>query len=473
MLSPLWNRRWVAATCLLAAASLLLTGCGGGGASGVSSGSSNLNVFLTDNLSDAYSSVWVNLHKVTLVKSDDTTVDIFTSAEGVQTDLRSLNDGQAKYLFLTSASIPAGTYKGARIEMDKDLVLVATGSTTGQQVQFADAFDSPTAGQSVVPVAFNPAKSFNPGDSLPLDFVLDQWNLVSGKVTPVVHKGEGAGLESHDRHVDCDMHGTVASLTGEAPNQSFRMTLFGGPGVPVSTSPETTIIAPEGSTSTTLANGENVSMKGKWNPATKSFDAAWIKIEDPADSQLLGAFGASANVVPGSGTFDVMAVGTRGFLPTSNQIHCVVGEGAVFKSDAGVSLDQAAFFAILQQHPGCKVAVTGTQDTGENTIRVKFAKLDNDVHLGLAHAKGSVVSFDGGAGKLVLHLLEWEGFSWNANENVDLTCESDTLYWDASNNQMTKDQFFALLNAGSKVFFETKLMDDGLHTRSLRLLADN
>lgn len=450
--------------------SLSLAGCGGGGASGLASGSSNLNVFVTDNLSDTYSSVWVNLHKVTLVKMDDTTVDVFVSADGVQTDLRSLNDGQAKYQFLSNADIPAGPYKGVRIDMDKDLVLVANGSSTGQKVQFADAYDSSTAGQSTVNVTFPQPKSFANGENLPLDFVLDQWTVVSGKVTPVVHKSEGQGLDSSDRHVDCGVHGTVAGLTGEAPTQTFKLSLYGGPGVTVNTDANTVVIAPEGSTATTLANGENVSMKGKWNPATRAFDASWIKIENPEESRMPEALGASANVVPGSGTFDVMAVATKGFLPSSNQVHCVMDTDTVYKSDGGVTLTKDAFFAVLQGHSGLKVDVRGTYDEANNTIHLKFAKLDGDVHLGLAHAKGSVVSFDAASSHVVLHLLEWEGFSWNGDQNVDLTCESDTLYWNTDNSQMTKDQFFAALSAGAKVFFETKLQDDGLHTRSLHLM---
>ncbi|MGC4047184.1 MAG: DUF4382 domain-containing protein [Armatimonas sp.] len=108
-----------------------LAGCGGGSSSTGSGSTGRATVMLTDSLRDDYSSVWATVLKAELISADGSVVVLFDDPDGQILDLRRLRDlAGARYSFLASGDIPAGTYTGIRVTVAPTMTLFPVGSIT-------------------------------------------------------------------------------------------------------------------------------------------------------------------------------------------------------------------------------------------------------------------------------------------------------------------------------------------------------
>ena len=438
------------------ALTLVLAGCGGGGGGGGGSASGSVNLFLTDDLTATYSSVWVRIFKVELESASGRRT-VFDSAEGKVFDLRALNDGSQRYAFLGKDAIPEGAYTGIRFTLGKTVSLLPTGSANAVSRDFADALLNPSnPNQALLTLSFGAAKQLaGSGNDLVADFVLSSWTDDGTKLSNcVVQDAPTSGLSNPGRHDEDEFKGTVAGLSGAAPNFTFTLNTLNGNTLTVTTDSATSIFNNNGSPNPQLANGKRVEIHGAYSPSTSSIVARSIKIknanegdgEDPHQVK-----GLISNVSFDSFTFDVTLGEAEGFIPTSNLVHVTTGAATRFFTHGGVLITQGEFFNLLKTAK--RVEAEGVWNAETNTIAAVKAKIEDEDEDHNAEGRGTANTIDGTAGTFRIQLTEWEGFSASVGTQLNVVTTGSTTYRDANGADVSKEQFFALLpgSAGVKV----------------------
>lgn len=425
--------------CLAVAALFLLVACGGGGSSSGGGTGSRVNLFITDNMNAGYSAVWVRIFEIEL-DGPGGSVNVFRSPEGVEVNLRALNNGVQLFRLMTGVDIPAGNYQGAWVTMSKNLTVTPTAGI-GSPATFAAAFDH-ASGRSRVPVTFLPA--FNPSVSqrLVLDFALDQWTIAGGIVTPSIIPMNGAGLDDGSRHVGEDYKGTISGLAAN----SFTLTLTAGGAVTVSFNGSTTISTETGTLN--LANGQTVEVTGTFNPVARTLDATHIKIDDGA-AQEPKVKGAATNLDANLGSLTIATTVVRGFLPSNPTVLVLTTTGTRFFAANGALISRSEFFAQLTALGGnAKAEAEGSYDANTNTITAAKVEIEAE---GEDEARGAVTASNAGAGTLTIALNEWFGFSATAGSSLNITTSGSTTYRDANGDTVNAATFFAAVSNGTVV----------------------
>ncbi len=434
-----------------------MPGCGGGG--GGTEVSGNLALFVTDDLSTNYDHVWVTIHEVELEGSSGST-NVFNSSAGIPVDLRSLNDGSSLFSLLGTANVPDGNYTIAKVKMAKGLTLFSTGATTGTNVEFIDALDSGT-GKVLLNVPLAGGLSVVGNTNLVLDFDLSQWTEAAGKVTPVVVKGSGSGIDDSNNHVSEDFKGTISGISGAAPNLTFGLS-----GIRVKTTSSTVIFREDGAGSAQLSNGQLVEVEGKFDTANHIFVASKVKIEDGATSGEDKAKGVIVGSISASG--GVMTIEfARGFVPGATTLNLTFGSSTVYFNSVGLPIPAGEFFALLGD--GNYIEVEGTVSVNNLNMTVRKAKIEDDGNNQLPEVKGNVVSINSGAGTFVITPTEWYGLSLNPSVSLTVTTQSAVKYKDIDGNVINKTQFFAALQVGGKVKVEGNQTPTGFSAIELQI----
>ena len=445
----------------------LVAGCGGGGGSSSGSGTSNLNVFLTDGVDDDYSSVWVRIFEVRLKRTGGGPVTVFESATGEVVDLRLLNNGQARFSFLSAANAPAGSYTGVEIELSKTLVMVPTGTNSGEEKEFEDQPGDPQ-GKSKIKFDFpQPLVVGGGATNLILDFVLDRWQVVNGKIRPVVEKHGGQGFDDDTRHEFEDVSGTVADLAGGFPAQNFTLNLAGGAKVRVQTTANTVIVNEDGSPNPSLANGQRVEVTFKFRPSSGTLVATLIKIEDGVGGQEDKAWGPVTEIDAGNFKFRMSPTRARGFVPPGGPILVRTGDATVFMTDGGQVITKAAFFAALTV--GSKAEAEGTYDDAGQTMEATKAKLDDDGAVDDHEARGTVSNIDAAAKAFDLMLTAWMGFSGTAGDVLRVTMQANATFRDSNGAPIDAAAFFAAIADGATVEVEGTAGASGFSAKKAKI----
>ncbi len=459
-----------AGACLGALA--LLAGCGGGGDSTLSGpvgGSSPANFFITDNLNVGYDAVWVNLHELDLVDSKGTSVKVFESATGLTVNLRSLNDGSSRFLFVGQSQIPAGTYRRVDVTMDKALTLFPTGATTGQAAQFADAFDKSTGLTEAKVNLTTPLTFPSVGTNLVVDFDLASWKVVGNIVTPVVRHHNGKGLEDRLRHENHQFQGVVSHLAGTIPNQTFTLNRGATGLFTVQLNAQTTVFRGNGAGNAVLADGQNVGVRGVFDFATRTLTATSVKIDDGTGN------GHDSPEVKGSvksfdatgGSLVVSAGEIEGFLPNHDTVTVSTSPTTLFFNDRGVSLTKDEFFTRLAAQGTTAVveAEGGTYDAASNTLTARKLKFEDHFNGDVgnqAEAKGSASNIDATAKTFTMTLQEWEGFQSTAGSTVNVTAAPNAQFMGGNGGHQTPEQFFSALPNAAMVIVHGTFNDGTL-----------
>ncbi|MDI9639921.1 DUF5666 domain-containing protein [Kamptonema cortianum] len=440
----------ISALLMTLVAAFLVVACGGGGG-GSSLTTSGVSLFATDDLNTGYDHVFVRIHEIELEHAGGS-VKAFESSEGKEVDLRSLNNGSNIFSFLGIGSVPGNTYTGARVTLSKSLVLYTTGSTTGQSVTFIDSLDA-TAGRSRLNFAFTAPQTVGTGSNLIFDFDLANWTENAGKVTPVVKLFTGGGISVLANQRGEDFKGTVSSLTGTAPNQTFQLSAATTNRFVVSTSASTVFLNSNGNPNPALANGQIVEVRGKFNTSTRVFEASVVKIEDSLDPNEKEVQGATRNANELAGTFEVRSDFVRGFLPTQLWVNVTTDASTRYFSDLGVPISKAAFFAGLAA--GSAAEAEGIYTSGTNTLAAYKVKLEDDNgDVGYQEGKGTATNINTSAGTLGISLVEWRGFAGSNGMVLNVSTNGSTTYRSDNGDSMTKEQFFAAISNGSGVKVE-------------------
>lgn len=453
---------------LVAVFSFILVGCGGSGGSGAESGASNLNVFITDDLNAGYDNVWVTIYEINLVRPGNSTT-VFSSTDGVQVDLRALNDGNSLFQFLGAADVPAGAYVSAEVLMDKSLVLFPTGASTGTAAEFEDSFDS-GVGLSLVPVPFSSPQNINGNASLVLDFDLSQWTLNAGKVNPEIVRDDGNGLSNLQRHYLHEIEGTIVGLNGNSPNQAFVLRIQQGRNFRVVLDADTIVYRGDGNGDASLANGQRAEVYGRFDTTRQAFVASRVKIKDSSGNGNEDK--VKGDVVEGTSTsdgFEVTTTFVRGFLPMSDTIQVSYNGSTTFFGAGGQPVTKSEFLVLLETAQSVEVEGNATGNgTGMLAKKVKI----EDGEDGGQEAKGYLISSNAGDGTFVLDVREWYGFNFTLGGSLNVSTTANTRFRDQDGDDITSQQFFAALDSGVGVKVEGTFSEGGFAATQARLRGE-
>ena len=255
------------------AATVALAGCGGG-ATPSASGTGRATILITDSFREDFSQVWATIYRVELVAADGTAVTVFDDSTGKQIDLKTLRDATgARYAFLSSASVPAGTYTGVKVTVGPTMQLIKAGSTTGTPLTVDTALPKDGSGNPIISTTFRTPKTLGPtATNVCIDFDLARFVLRGSNVIPALAEGTGEGLNDFRRHESDDYHGTVSGLTGTAPTLSFTLTQRDGTTVTVVTTASTALFG------AALANGTGVEVEGTLDTTTQNLVATKVEV---------------------------------------------------------------------------------------------------------------------------------------------------------------------------------------------------
>ncbi len=459
---------------LLAVAALALAGCGGG--SGGSASNADAGFFATDNLSDNYDGVWVTIRKVQLRKADDSFITIFDDAIGKIVNLRSLNDGAERYAFFGEDSVPQGTYTGLRVELDRDVVLFPTGSSTGQNRVFDDAYGNDRARLDLI---FGSAKTVGPsGLNFVCDFDLSAWEDVGGEIrNAIIDDSPGNGMNDPDRHENEDYDGRINELAGTAPNFTFVLTSESNNKLEVEANSDTVVFNNNGQPNPTLTNGARIEVRGKFNPATGKLLATSIKIKGSGDDDEFEVKGVPSLANAAGRTFKVTTRECEGFIPGGTLVNIVVTDATRFFTDNGLVLTEAQFFELLPiDSGGLEVEVEGAVYNFEtNTLTAKKCKIEhegeNQEHE--AEARGVPSNLLPEPGTFDIALTSWEGFSATAAQIIHITTNGETEYKDGNNEKISKGAFFELLAIATTVKVEGRYENGTIAAHELTLRVNS
>lgn len=441
---------------ILGAVALALTACGGGGGTSSSGGGIGFggSVFMTDSL-DNHDHVWVTVKKVVMTSAAGNST-IFDDSAGKSIDLKRLRDASGeRYAFISSA--PTGSFTGVQITLDKTATLYPSGSSTG----VTRVFTGNDGTNVVLNLTFASTRNFSGSGRLAIDFDLSNWNDDGSNLsaTAFLREGNGDGLDDLNRHENEDYHGTVASLNGAAPTQTFTLTQANRT-FRVTTDANTAIFRSNGQPSAILANGQRVEVRGSFSTTQNTLLATQIKIEDGnGQNGEIEVHGNAANLDAVAGTFTVDVVQSEGFQPTNLTVNVVTNSSTTFRGDHGVTLTQAEFFTTLAT--SSFVEVEGSYDAGTNTFTATKAKLEDDHghHNGgggegehhEAEATGPASAINSGAFTFDITANEWEGINIGPNTVIHVTTTSGTEFKGAHGSNLNQTQFFAALSSDTPV----------------------
>lgn len=421
---------------------LLAAGCGGGGGSSSLGG---LNVFISDDMGSGYDQIWVRVHQIDVQSSGGGFTTVFSSAEGVPVDVTNLTDGAPKFLYMGNGKIAAGEYTGMRVTMSRNLTLVPTGSTTGEACTFDASFDFGTD-QTRATFGFGAPVSLSSNDSIIVDFDLPNWNRVGNVVTPAFKRGDDSTLGNPLRHEDEDYHGTVASLNGTAPDQTFTLSRTAG-SFQVTTDTNTIIFREDTVGSPALANSQRVEVRGTFDVNSNSLLARVIKIEDNEQDDDHKVEGTTSDLDTNALTVVVAIHEAEGFLPQGPSLTVQFSSSTRFFTKAGAPLTLSEMLTFLAT--GIAIEAEGTYASGNNTLtatKIKLHPEDGDDHE--AEAKGAASNLNAGAGTFDLTLSSWYGFSATAGQVVAIVTTGSTTFRNDNGDVISANDFFAGLQAG-------------------------
>jgi hypothetical protein len=284
-------------------------------------------------------------------------------------------------------------------------------------------------------------------DSIVVDFHLPDWNRVGDVVTPSLVRGDDSTLDDPSRHESEDYDGTLGSLSGTAPDQTFTLTRTNG-AFQVMTDTDTIVYRENSSGDPALANGQRVEVRGTFDTTSNSLLATVIKIEDGTDDDDDKVEGPTSNLDSNALTVDVSVREAEGFMPSDPFVHVQFSTSTRFFTKAGAPLTLSEMLVFLET--GIAVEAEGTYSAGTNTLtaaKIKLHPEDGDEHE--AEAKGATSNESFLAGTFDLTLSTWFGFSGSVGDLIHVTTSGSTTFFNDSEDEITALEFYTAIQAGA------------------------
>jgi hypothetical protein len=329
-----------------------LVACGGG--SGLSTNNGTVSVLITDNLTLAYSEVWVNVQSITAADANAQTVTLYEDATGQTYNLSQLVNIGA---LVDVQTVAAGTYTSFDIVMANDITLVDGGGVTTNAT--LDQTGNPTFTMSVTGSLVVDA---NQVATLVLDFDLQQftYDQATNTVTPVVVQADPTTLDQ-----------TVATTTGQIQSVTsgtqFVITpATGGADISVTLHANSTVT--DAATGTVTADtaalqiGMQVSVSGAYDAANLSITASGVQIENNNAASIRHEVEGIVTAFDGINTL-TLDIKEASFLPPGNTMdidiaNAIFSTGSLDLISTGQELevkgswDGATFIAVIVEIEG-------------------------------------------------------------------------------------------------------------------------
>ena len=459
---------------------ILLIGCGGGGSvsttgggtagggtAGGGGGGGAVNLFLTDDLNTGIDHLWVSVKKIEMI-GNTKDITVFNDPNGTIVDIRGQNvSGVPHFALMGLGAVDSETFSGVKITIGSNITVVPTGSSTGESRTVGGA-----NGLADFSYTTGSPHTISSGTSIVVDFDLAHWVDNGTKVVTSFKVGPTSGLDDLTRMTVLDFQGTVSSLSGTAPNQSFDLTDLRGFQIQCSTDSNTIVLNSTGATSPSIANGKFVTVRGKFVRATRVLDARVVKIRPPHDQDTNNAV-AVGTVTAGSTTgitqgIGLTLTGADGFLPPGRKVSVGLKAATVYFDQNGKVVTKGQFFATSSFTLAAEAV--GSYDPSTQILtatRVRVAALDDSNtpnHSG--ELMGSATGSDTAKGTVTLQLTGWQGFSLEANQSITVSTTSKTTY-SINGNASDKASFFSHLTVGTAVTAEGAWTDAGFVATSL------
>ncbi len=292
-----------------------LIACGGSGSSLTDDGT--VSLLVTDNLTQDYAEVWVNIHSVSATDNNGLTVVLYEDATGQTYNLSQLANIGA---LVDTQSITAGSYISFDIVMANDITLVdPNGAVTNA------TFDQSGNPDYNVSVNGSLQVEANQATTLALDFDLQQftYDATSNTVNPVVVQKDPSTL-----------HQTITTLYGEveAITSSNQFVLD-----PIGEGRNLNVTLHNNATVTNSATGEvlsdtsglaintHVSVSGNYDASTLTITASDVQSGSDASSLTHEIEGIIETVNGGMLSINIHEAN---FMPSTNSISLDVSNAA-------------------------------------------------------------------------------------------------------------------------------------------------
>jgi hypothetical protein len=425
-------------------------GCGGSGGSSDpgtgGAGTSNLDLFVTDNMVEGYDNVWVTIRKVELVSASGNRT-VFDDAEGKTIDVRSLRDSAGqRFRLLGRCAIANGDYTGLQVTVSENVSVVPTGAEAAVEA----TFEGSVAGQKAMTVNFPSVENIRRPRQLVVDFDLPNWTLTGTTVSAtndaylaIVRDPILGDLGRHDRD---EYRGTVSNLVGEAPTQTFTLTR-GVNTMTVRTDGDTVIFNANGAPSPVLANGQRVEVYGAFSTTDNSLLANRVKIQGELEeaSRLKGRIDSFSSE---NNTMVVRVLDRDGFRPATTTVNVAYGLTTRFFGVRGVALTEAEFEEGLVQ--GHFIKAEGS--FAEGTFNAEALKLEpgEGAIVGAVKVAGTPGEANAEAGTFSIRADEWHGLFIRRDQPVQVKLGEEAEL-KVGDNRVTQADFFAALSNSARV----------------------
>jgi hypothetical protein len=316
------------------AIAVLLSACGGGGSAPTTAAANSasipadatgtLSLFVTDNLTESYSEVWVTLLSVSATDDDGQSVELFNQTDGIVVNLAALVNIGA---LLDTRDLPAGAYNNLAVELSNAISLVApAGAVTDAAFALSgETFSVAVDGEFAIDA--------DKASAIALDFDLQQfdYDAETGLVTPVVVLKNDAAVRDMDSRV-ADIEGRVVEIVSrnefsvqlEHCAQTLDIVLHADAVVTDELSGDTV------ADTSTLNAGMRVKVFGNYDTDNLTLEARFVEIrknenKDPGDREKV-----EGRIVSYDGTAITLDVRKASFIPGVDTMTIVNVTNAVF-----------------------------------------------------------------------------------------------------------------------------------------------
>ncbi len=302
-----------------------LVACGGSGTD--SSTSSNLgstvSVLITDNLTQTYSEVWVEVRSISAIDANGQKVVLFEDTTGQTYNLSQLVNVGA---LVDAQTVTPGTYTSFEIVLGNQITLVR--ADTGAVINAT--FDQTGNPTHTVTVGGNLVVDPNQPATLALDFDLANFTYddVTKTVTPSVIQKDPNELAQ----ATATTQGQVQAVNG--PDQFVVAPATGGADITVNLHNNATVTDPAAGTvapdTTGLQPGMNVNVSGTYDANTLTVTAANVQVDRPTAPVAL-RHEVEGIVVSVNGAVIEIDVKEASFRPDGNTLTIDVGNALFSK----------------------------------------------------------------------------------------------------------------------------------------------
>lgn len=291
-----------------------LAACGGGNSSATSglTSTGTVSLLVTDDLTQSYSEVWVNIQSITATDANNQTVTLYQDATGQTHNLSQLANVGA---LVDAQSVAAGTYTSFQITLANSVKLVDLGGAITNA-----SFDQSGNSAYTMTVPGNLTVDANQLATLVFDFNLQQFIYDAGTntVTPAVAQTDPGTLSQ-----------TVATTPGQvqsvvSPTQFILAPATGGANIIVNLHSNATVINASSGAVTTdtsaLQPGMPVRISGSYDSTTLTITAASVLIKN---SDVIVRDQIEGVVTQFDGATLTVDVREASFTPDSNTLNII------------------------------------------------------------------------------------------------------------------------------------------------------